>query len=366
MPVLRLEGRRSLPAAAFAALFLLGPVSPAPLHAHAAQLEASLRTASDLAQAAGARLNARIEAVRDPGVTAMSGVDLDLRLARAQADRTLDPFLVRPEPDLPTLLWDNDFDWRAAPASELEVTRRTTSDGSGDLWGSGVIEFGRDRDGMIASRQSRADVATGFDLSLSARSAAGIAAGFNRAPQGGAGTLDLPTVSTYGTFAPTPGSFVDLAAGVGPIHASAASAGGAIASGEAGFATATYGSRFRAGAVVVSPYGRMETAAVRAQPRGVGGGSALLASRASAVAGVRTMRPIRRPDYALTPALRLEVRQDLARTQSLGRRVAHELTIAPEIEAEFAPHWTARVEHRSRFAEDGDTRSLQLKLEAKF
>ncbi|WP_136625060.1 autotransporter domain-containing protein [Aureimonas flava] len=333
--------------------------------AHAAQLEAALRTASDLALAASARLNARIEAVRDPDTVAMSAVDLDLRLARAQADRTLDPFLGSSEPDMPVLLWDNDFDWRPVPAVELEVNRRTTSDGTGDLWGSGVIELGRDPDGMIASRQSRADVATGFDLPLSARGAAGVAAGFNRA-QGGTGTLDLPTVSTYGTFAPTPASFVDLAAGLGPLHASAASAGGAIDAGEAGFATATYGSRFLAGTVVLSPYGRVETAVIRAQPRGVDARSALLASRTSAVAGIRTTRPIVRPDYTLAPALRVEVRQDLARAQSLGRLVSRELTIAPEIETELAPNWTARVEHLSRFGGDGDTRSLQLRLEAKF
>lgn len=366
MPVLRPRKRRSPSAAAFAACFLLGPGLGAVPTAHAAQLETALRAASDLALAAGARVNARIEDVRDPGVTAMSGVDLDLRLARSQADRTLDPFLAQPEPDLPTLLWDNDFDGRPAPAAELEVSRKATSDGSGDVWGSGVIEFGRDLDGMIASRQSRADVATGFDLALSTRGSAGLAAGFNRTYQSDGGALDLPTVSSYGTFAPTPDSFVDLAVGFGPLYASAASAGGAIGSGEAGFATATYGSRLSAGSVVLSPYGRFESAAIRAQPRGVGTGSAVFASRASAVAGIKTARAIRRPDYALAPALRLEVRQDLARAESLGRMVSQELTIAPEIEAELAPHWTARVEHRSRFGGDGDTRSLQLRLEGKF
>ncbi len=60
------------------------------------------------------------------------------------------------------------------------------------------------------------------------------------------------------------------------------------------------------------------------------------------------------------------MRQDIARARSLGRRVSQELTIAPEIEAELAPHWTARLEHRSRFGGDGDTRSLQIRLETKF
>ena len=366
MSALRLDTRRDLRLAALAALFILGPAFLSGPPASAAPLDAALRTASDLALAAGARLNARIEDVRDPGITAMSGVDLALRIERAEADRTLDPFLLGPEPDLPTLFWDNDFDWRPVPAAELEVKRKTASDGTGDLWGSGTVEFGRDPDGMIASRQSRADIATGLDLSLSARATMGAALGFNRVHMDGAGSLDLPTLSTYGTFAPTTSSFVDLAAGLGPLHASAPSAGGVIDAGEAAFATATFGARTRTGAVVLSPFGRVETAWVRADPRGLANSAALHASRTSAVAGLKTARPIRRADHALAPALRLEVRQDLSRSPSLGRRVAQEFTLAPEIEAELAPHWTARVEHRSRFGGDGDTRSLQFRLEAKF
>lgn len=366
MSVLRLVERRRPIAPAFAAFLILGlSLQTAPL-ARAAPLEAALGTASDLALAAAGRLNRRIEAVRDPGVTAMSGVDLDIRIDRTQADRSLDPFLADPETDRPVLLWDNDFEGRPAPPAELEVRRQATSDGSGDLWGSGLIEFGRDGDGMIASRRSRADLATGLDLSLSDRSTAGFAAGFNRAHEDGAGTLDLPSFSAYGTFAPTPGSFVDLTAGAGPLNSSGGAAGSALASGASAFATATYGARTRVGGVVLSPYGRMESVVVRAVPRLAIGRDALLASRTSAVAGLKTVRPIQRPDYALAPALRLEMRQDLAQAQSLGRRTSQQLTVAPEIAADLGSHWTARVEHLSRFGGDGDTRSLQFRFETKF
>ncbi|KQQ81886.1 autotransporter outer membrane beta-barrel domain-containing protein [Aureimonas sp. Leaf324] len=361
MPVLRPRKRRGLTLAALAALFLV-----AVPETRAATLEDSLRSASDLALAAAARLNARVEAVRDPGITAMSGLDLDFRIDRTQVDRTLDPFLDAPQPDLPTLFWDNDFDGRPTPSSELEVSRRLTSDGSGDVWGSGVVEFGREADGMIAARRSRADIATGLDVSLSVRATAGAALGLNRASIDGAGSLDLPTLSTYGTFAPTPDSYLDLTAGAGPLRTSATGAGQPIASGEAGFATATYGSRFAVGPLTLSPYARMESAVVRALPRDGAWSGALLASRTSAVTGVKTSRVIRRQGATIAPALRLEMRQDIARARPLGRRVSQELTIAPEIEAELAPHWTARLEHRSRFGGDGDTRSLQIRLETTF
>ncbi len=155
---------------------------------------------------------------------------------------------------------------------------------------------------MIAARRSRADIATGLDVSLSARATTGAALGLNRAAIDGAGNLDLPTLSTYGTFAPTPHSYLDVTAGVGPLRTSATDAGQPIASGEAGFATATYGSRFAVGPLTLSPYARMESAVVRALPRDGAWSGPLLASRTSAVTGVKTSRVIRRQGATIAPA----------------------------------------------------------------
>ncbi|WP_182085008.1 hypothetical protein [Aureimonas sp. ME7] len=336
--------------------------------ASSASVEASLSLAGNLASRAGARINRRIEAIRDPSIVEMSGVDFDLRLAKVEADRTLDPFLEEPILALPPLFFDDAFEGRPHPARELEVRRKRESKGSVDLWGNGEIEFGRSLDGMLAAAASNADLATGVDLSLSKTRAAGASLAVNRAFDAGVGALSLPSVSGYGTFAIGETGYLDLATGLGVLRNDARPDEGSLTGGEVGFATATFGNRDRLGAITLFRYGRLESTLVRADfGTGADGEEGRVwANRTLGVAGLKADADWRQWGTTLSPSLRVEVSQDLANAQHFGAYAKREWLVAPEVGAEFAPGWTAKLEHRARFGQVENTRAVELRLQATF
>ncbi len=346
-----------------------------PLPALGAQtVEGSAGLAGDLASATISRLGERMEELRDPDQRDNTDLDLTLRLAQPDADRTLAPILdAVPMPVLPSLYLGGEFNAREVPNRSLEIRRSTQSKTALNLWTTGEVEMGRDGSGMLDGGRSLAGLSGGFDLSLSDRSSLGMALGLDQ--RIGDSTVSALSLATYGSFHPTAHTFVDMVAGASRLAETRTLDAPAFVGGLAqGFGAMTFGYEYRRGVWMVSPYGRAQVSRLGADllpSLGVAAG-AVGASKASAVAGLRTDYAMKAYGLSFKPGLRVELTRDLARTQMVGEADAFgrsgfaSLSFTPGIKAEIAPDWSARIEHRTIWDNTASHSSLEMRISGKF
>lgn len=354
-----------------AAVLGLSIVLPA---AAAQTVEGSAGLAGDLANATIARLGERMEDIRDPGEVANSDLDLTLRIAPMDADRTLAPILdAVPMPELPSLYLDSEFKAREAPNRSLEIRRSAQSETPLNLWTTGEVEVGRDGSGMLDGRRSLAGLSGGFDLSPSNRTSLGMALGLDQ--RIGDSTVSALSLATYGSFHPTASTFVDMVAGASRLAETRSAEAPAFVGGLLqGFGALTFGYEHRRGPWMISPYGRAQVSRLGADllPALGGGLNGVGASRASAIAGLRTDYAMKAYGFSFKPGLRVELTRDLARTQIsgaddvFGRSGLASLSFTPGIRADIAPDWSARIEHKTVWEDASAQSSLEMKISGKF
>lgn len=351
-----------------AVAFALAGLSPP---AFAAQsVEGSAALASDLASATIARLGERMEDIRDPARIDHTDLDLTLRIAQPDADHTLAPFLDGvPQPVLPSLYFGEEFHARETPDRTMEVRRSAKSKTALNLWTTGEVEMGRDGSGGLDGGRSRAGLSGGFDLSLTNRASLGLALGLDQ--RIGASTVSALSLASYGSFHPTAQTFVDVVGGASRLQEAHVEGTSPFVAGlPQAFGAVTFGYEHRRGAFMISPYGRAQVSRLGAdlrQPSGRGKGVG--ASKASAVAGLRTDYAVDAYGLSLRPGLRVELMRDLAQAQAegvFGDSGFESLTFTPGIRADFTPDWNARIEHKTVFEDASRRSSMELKISGKF
>jgi len=355
-----------LPAALSASLFS----SPA---GAAQTVEGSTSLAADLASGTIARLGERMEELRDPAQTQNTDLDLTLRIGQAHADRTLDPFLDPvPMPVLPSLYLDDEFNAREVPNRTLEIRRQAKSATPLNLWTGGEVEMGRARSGMLDGGRSSAGLSGGADLAISSRASLGMALGIDQ--RIGDSTVSALSLATYGSFHPTERTFVDVVGGAARLSESHTQDSPAYVGGLAqGFGALTFGYEHRSGPWMISPYGRAQVSRLGADLPAFGAASnGIGASKASAVAGLRTDYALKAYGLSLRPGLRVEMLRDLSRTRAIGaddafgRSGLASLTFTPGIRADITPDWSARIEHKTVWDNASPRSSMEMKISGKF
>ncbi|ALN72520.1 autotransporter outer membrane beta-barrel domain-containing protein [Aureimonas sp. AU20] len=355
-----------------AALALAGALLTASPSFAAQTVEGSTSLAADLASATIARLGERMEEVRDPEQTRNTDLDLTLRIAAPDADRTLAPFLdAVPMPVLPSLYLGEEFNARETPSRALEIRRSAESRTALNLWTTGEVEMGRDGSGMLDGGRSLAGLSGGFDLSLSNRTSLGMALGLDQ--RIGDSTVSALSLATYGSFHPTARTFVDVVAGASRLAEARSLDAPAFVGGLAqGFGALTFGYEHRRGAWMISPYGRAQVSRLGADLLPALNGATVGASKATAIAGLRTDYTMKAYGLSLRPGFRVELNRDLSQAQMrgqddvFGRSGFASLTFTPGIRADITPDWSARIEHKTIWENASPRSSMEMKISGKF
>ena len=234
----------------------------------AATLNAQAQAAARFGEAQIANVGRRMETVRSGG----GGAGISLSAARPTL--TTDPFVDQSRGQMLADLRAAVSPQVAAGAVETSPNAKPAS-GPVAVWTGGVIELGerRERVGSGGFDFATSGVSLGADVRLSDQVVvgAGVGLGHDRSDLGEGSKVEADAISAfgYGSWKPTELLFLDAVVGFGRLDfdTTRQAAGGALLrgsrSGDQWFAAISSGLEFNRGALMLSPYGRVEAMSTR-------------------------------------------------------------------------------------------------------
>lgn len=341
------------------------------------------------------RLHERMEVLRDATDRQTSGYAIRIGTSDGWADESaLEREWRELDADMPASHHAEETPWLGDRPDEMEARRRFTDEGHA-LWSAGSVDFGRRTNGMIDLDRTSVGIASGFDAELSKRTTLGMGLSFDRATgeAGGFGTRARGQglgAALYGSYNPTPFTFIDVAAGGSWIdYANARYAVqpkevhyGSRAAAQ-GFGSVSAGYELRDDGFLLSPYGRFEVSHTRFDPmdQTIGEADVTLGEQTVdsvlAILAVRGEYTIELSNMVLKPGARAELTHEVSgasrvspvaggglvlpdfASAGIGRE---QLTVAPGIKAEFGDEWSAGLEYRNVLNNDGRDETITFRI----
>ena len=341
------------------------------------------------------RLHERMEILRDSTDRQTSGYSIKIGTSDGWADESaLEREWRELDSEMPAAHRAEDVPWRADRPAEMQARRRFTDEGHA-LWSAGSVDFGRRTNGMIDLDRTSVGIASGFDAELSKQASLGMGLSFDRAI-GEAGSFGTRArgqglgAALYGSYNPTPFTFIDVAAGGSWLDFANARYAvqpkelhyGSRAAAQ-GFGSVSAGYELRDDGFLLSPYGRFEVSHTRFDPMDQTIGETALTlgeqtvDSVLAILAVRGEYTIELSNLVLKPGARAELTHEVSgasrvapmagggltlpdfSSAGIGRE---QLTVAPGIKAEFGDDWSAGLEYRNVLNNDGRDETITFRI----